>query len=62
MSQEGLQIGRSWGPSVSKDHYRGPFPFTGELRVVELRTDAATQLRPASFTDPGDPNKKVKGS
>lgn len=36
MVQEGLQIGRSWGPSVSGDHYHGTFEFTGTLRHVEL--------------------------
>lgn len=35
--QEGLQIGRSWAPSVSHDHFVDPFPFTGDLRVVEVR-------------------------
>ncbi len=35
--QEGLQIGRSWAPSVAPDHFTGPFDFTGTLRVVELR-------------------------
>ena len=62
MAQEGLQIGRSWGPSVSKEHYHGPYPFTGEIRVVELRTDPGSQLRPASYNDPGDPNTKRKAS
>jgi hypothetical protein len=44
MVQEGLQIGRSWGPSVSSDHYDGTFAFTGSLRHVELRTDPSGQL------------------
>jgi arylsulfatase A-like enzyme len=43
MVQEGLQIGRSWGPSVSVDHYRSAFEFTGRLRHVELRTDPTRQ-------------------
>ena len=42
--QEGLSIGRAWGPSVSEAHYRGGFEFTGTLRVVELRTDPSRQL------------------
>lgn len=34
--QEGLQIGRGWGPSIAPDHYDTPFEFTGSLRAVEL--------------------------
>ena len=59
MQQEGLQVGRSWGPSVSKQHYRGAYAFTGEMQVVEMRTDPSSQLRPGSFRDPGDPNRKA---
>ncbi len=44
MVQEGLSIGRSWGPSVAPDHYHGEFPFTGELRHIELRTDPSRQV------------------
>lgn len=44
MVQEGLCIGRAWGPSVSHAHYDGSFAFTGDLRVVELRTDPARQI------------------
>ena len=58
--QEGLQVGRSWGPSVSKQHYRGSYAFTGEMQVVEMRTDPSSQLHPSSFRDPGDPNRKAK--
>jgi arylsulfatase len=43
MVQEGLSIGRSWGPPVSEQHYHGAFDFTGTLRVVELRTDPSRQ-------------------
>jgi arylsulfatase len=43
MVQEGLSIGRSWGPPVSESHYHGAFEFTGSLRVVELRTDPTRQ-------------------
>lgn len=46
MVQEGLCIGRSWGPSVSRAHYVEPFPYTGTLRVVGLRTDPSAQLLP----------------
>lgn len=35
--QEGFQVGRSWAPSVARDHFVAPFPFTGTLRVVEVR-------------------------
>jgi len=45
MVQEGLQIGRSWGTPVSPAHYHGDFTFSGNLRVVELRTDPAQQMR-----------------
>ncbi len=44
MVQEGLCIGRSWGPSVSAEHYDGAFEFTGAIRVVEMRTDPSRQL------------------
>ena len=39
--QEGLQIGRSWGPSLAPAHYHGEFAFTGRLRHVELMLDSA---------------------
>ena len=44
MVQEGLSVGRAWGPSVSEAHYHGAFEFSGSLRVVELRTDPSGQL------------------
>ena len=44
MVQEGFCIGRSWGTPVAYEHYRGDYPFTGEIRVVELRTDPASQV------------------
>ena len=44
--QEGLQIGRSWGPSISPDHYQGSSPFTGTLVRVELRTNPAGRPLP----------------
>jgi arylsulfatase len=46
MVQEGLCIGRSWGPPVDDRHYHGSFDFSGTLRVVELRTDTARQVQP----------------
>ncbi len=40
--QEGVQVGRSWAPSVDPTLFTAPFDFTGTLRVVELRsTDTA---------------------
>nr|NKB41497.1 sulfatase-like hydrolase/transferase [Ilumatobacter sp.] len=35
MVQEGLSVGRAWGPPVDLDAYRGPFEFSGTLHVVE---------------------------
>ena len=46
MVQEGLSIGRSWGPPVAESHYDGAFEFTGRVHVVELRTDPSRQVRP----------------
>lgn len=51
---EGLQIGRSWATPISYEHYRGAYPFTGRLRLLELETDPATQIRRSNFADPGD--------
>ena len=48
MVQEGLSFGRAWGPPVSEAHYHGPFEFTGELRVVEMRTDPTRQVAPTN--------------
>ncbi len=45
MVQEGLCVGRSWGPSVSSRHYSGRFEFTGQIHVVELVSDPAAQLK-----------------
>ncbi|MEZ5341064.1 MAG: arylsulfatase [Acidimicrobiales bacterium] len=45
MVQEGLAIGRSWGTSISPEHYDGPFVFTGSIRTVELRTDPSRQIK-----------------
>ena len=44
MVQEGFAIGKSWGTPVAYEHYQGTFEFTGDLRVVELRTDPAGQV------------------
>jgi len=44
MVQEGFCIGRSWGTPVVPQYYRDEFAFTGELHVVELRTDPSTQV------------------
>ncbi|MGB1504968.1 MAG: arylsulfatase [Acidimicrobiales bacterium] len=44
MVQEGFCVGRSWGTPVAYEHYRGAFAFTGDIRVVELRTDPASQV------------------
>ncbi|MEM7141855.1 MAG: arylsulfatase, partial [Actinomycetota bacterium] len=44
MVQEGFTVGRGWGPPVAYDDYHGPFPFSGSLRCVELRTDPAAQV------------------
>lgn len=48
MVQEGLSLGRAWGPPVSEAHYHGSFEFTGELRVVEMRTDPTRQVAPTN--------------
>lgn len=44
MVQEGLSVGRAWGPSVSSRHYSGPFEFTGDIHVVELVSDPGAQI------------------
>jgi len=44
MVQEGFAIGKSWGTPVAYEHYRGAFEFTGDLRVVEMRTDPSAQV------------------
>ena len=46
MVQEGFSVGRSWGPPVAEDAYHGPFEFTGDISVVELRTDPTRQIQP----------------
>ncbi len=56
MVQEGLQIGRSWGTDIVPEFFTGPYPFTGSLDVVEMRTDRAAQLRPAT-TGGGRPRR-----
>lgn len=48
MVQEGLSIGRAWGPPVSEAHYHGAFEFTGTIRVVEMRTDPTRQVAPTN--------------
>jgi arylsulfatase len=48
MVQEGLSVGRAWGPPVDAGAYHGAFEFTGTLRVVEMRTDRSRQVRPAN--------------
>ena len=48
MVQEGLSIGRAWGPPVSGVHYHGAFEFTGNLHVVEMRTDPTRQVAPTN--------------
>jgi arylsulfatase len=45
MVQEGLCVGRSWGPPVAPSLYHGRAEFTGVIRVVEMRTDATRRLR-----------------
>ena len=50
MVQEGLSVGRAWGPSVDDRHYHGGFEFTGTLSVVEMRTDPSRQV---ALTDRG---------
>lgn len=45
MVQEGLCVGRSWGPPVAPSLYDGPADFTGSIRVVEMRTDSTRQIR-----------------
>jgi arylsulfatase A-like enzyme len=44
MVQEGLAVGRGWGPAVAYDDYEGAFPFTGSLRCVDLTTDVDSQI------------------
>lgn len=44
MVQEGFAIGKSWGTPVAYEHYQGAYEFTGDLRVVELRTDPTRQV------------------
>jgi len=44
MVQEGLQIGRSWGTDVASEFFTGAFAFTGDLAVVEMRTDQSAQI------------------
>jgi hypothetical protein len=44
MVQEGFAIGKSWGTPVAYEHYQGAYEFTGDLRVVELRTDPTSQV------------------
>ena len=51
---EGLQIGRSWATPIAFEHYRGSYPFTARLRLLELQTDPTTQLCRSSFADPGE--------
>ncbi len=46
MVQEGLSVGRAWGPPVDAGHYHGSFEFTGTLHVVEMRTDPSRQVQP----------------
>ena len=51
---EGLQIGRSWATPIAFEHYRGSYPFTARLRLLELQTDPTTQLFRSNFADPGE--------
>lgn len=44
-AQDGWQVGKAWGPSVSPQHYDGVFAFTGELQSVVLKSDRERQLR-----------------
>jgi arylsulfatase len=44
-AQDGWQVGKAWGPSVSPQYYEGPFAFTGQLHSVTLRSDRERQLR-----------------
>ena len=44
MVQEGFAIGKSWGTPVAYEHYRDAFEFTGDLRIVEMRTDPTRQV------------------
>ncbi|MFW2334649.1 arylsulfatase [Ilumatobacter sp.] len=46
MVQEGLSVGRAWGPPVDADAYHGAFEFTGTLHIVEMRTDRSRQVQP----------------
>lgn len=38
--QDGLQIGRQWGPPVAYDDYHGSFAFTGRIERVDLTLPA----------------------
>ena len=44
MVQEGLQVAKSWGTDIAPEFFTGAFEFTGDLRVVEMRTDRSAQL------------------
>ncbi|MFT7327630.1 MAG: hypothetical protein ACI88S_002061 [Ilumatobacter sp.] len=44
MVQEGFAVGKSWGTPVAYEHYQGAYEFTGDLRVIELRTDPTGQV------------------
>jgi arylsulfatase len=44
MVQEGFAVGRSWGTPIAYEHYEGAYDFTGDLRVIELRTDPSRQV------------------
>ena len=44
MVQEGFAVGKSWGTPVAFDRYQGVYEFTGDLRVVEMRTDPSRQV------------------
>jgi arylsulfatase len=50
MVQEGLSVGRAWGPPVDERHYHGTFEFTGTVHVVEMRTDPSRRV---ALTDRG---------
>jgi len=39
--QDGLQVGRQWGPPVAYDDYHGSFAFTGRIDRVDLTWPAA---------------------
>ena len=51
---EGLQVGRCWSTPMAPAHFSDSFPFTGKLRVVELRIDPASMLSRTNYADPGD--------